>query len=386
MAKALPRSFPSSSSTFHTACLPAGALTCLLVLIQFAAAGDNVRLANYTIGQGTNFLAGGEQPSPLEPITLCAAEGCRDACPCGTAVGCGAAAGGCGCGAPIWYASAEAIFLRRDNDSRDQAVVLNGGSNQTLITTGQLNFDAEPGVRFRLGRALGEHTSVEGSYFGIYEWGHAATATGNNDLRLPGDIALATFDFLDADIMRVSYKSEIHSVETTLVHTFSRVDVLAGFRYFQLNDDFNVNSEDFVNGVSDYSIASRNSLYGGQLGLRLKHKGELISLRCTTKAGVYGVDAEQRSFLADFDNTFVLRDTHAAGGDVAFIGEVNLDAVLALTDCVRLIAGYNLMWLEGVALAPDQLDFTDTPTSGTALNHSGGVFFYGANVGLEAIW
>jgi hypothetical protein len=44
------------------------------------------------------------------------------------------------------------------------------------------------------------------------------------------------------------------------------------------------------------------------------------------------------------------------------------------------------MWIEGVATAPDQLDFTDTSTSGSHVVSNGGLFLHGANVGLEARW
>ena len=50
------------------------------------------------------------------------------------------------------------------------------------------------------------------------------------------------------------------------------------------------------------------------------------------------------------------------------------------------LRGYNVMWVEGVALAPNQLDFTDTPTSGTELRSTGGVFFHGANAGVVFQW
>ncbi len=52
--------------------------------------------------------------------------------------------------------------------------------------------------------------------------------------------------------------------------------------------------------------------------------------------------------------------------------------------CVR--AGYNIMWASGLALRTDQLDFTTTATSGTALNHNGSVFFQGVNAGFGCRW
>jgi len=65
---------------------------------------------------------------------------------------------------------------------------------------------------------------------------------------------------------------------------------------------------------------------------------------------------------------------------------VSCVTTIPLTKFWSLRAGYNLMWIENVALAPDQLDFTFTPTSGTMLNDNGGVFLHGANVGLQAAW
>jgi len=299
---------------------------------------------------------------------------------------CGSSIRKCCCCRPKWYGSAEALFLRRDNSNQAQAIVLNGATNETLISSGNLNFATEAGGRFTLGHSIGRCWAVEASYLGLQEWSDSITATGNNNLRIPGDIALATLDFLDADIMRVDYDSEIHSAEISAVRSLGRLDILAGFRYFQLDENFNINSEDFNNGTSDYSIAVRNSLFGGQLGARLESSGDVAYLRCTTKAGVYGVDSDQRTHLADFDNSFVFRDSSTSGNDVAFIGEVNLEAIVPLTSHCRLRAGYNVMWVEGISLAMDQLDFTDTPTSGTALDQSGGAFFYGANVGFEATW
>jgi hypothetical protein len=45
------------------------------------------------------------------------------------------------------------------------------------------------------------------------------------------------------------------------------------------------------------------------------------------------------------------------------------------------------MWIEGLALAPDQLDFNFAAADGGAqLNAGGGLLLHGANVGVEARW
>jgi hypothetical protein len=48
--------------------------------------------------------------------------------------------------------------------------------------------------------------------------------------------------------------------------------------------------------------------------------------------------------------------------------------------------GYNLIWLSGVALAPNQFDFGAETTSGSDLHGGAGLFLHGASLGLEARW
>ena len=107
----------------------------------------------------------------------------------------------------------------------------------------------------------------------------------------------------------------------------------------------------------------------------------------TGKAGIFGNDAQQTQSVTDFPN-FPLRPTvSSSGGGVAFVGEINLSALYRLTDVWNLRAGYNAMWIEGLALAPDQLDFNFAASpSGNQLHNGGGMFLHGVNVGLEARW
>jgi hypothetical protein len=70
------------------------------------------------------------------------------------------------------------------------------------------------------------------------------------------------------------------------------------------------------------------------------------------------------------------------------IADMNLSAIYRFNETWGLRAGYNLFWLTGVALAPDQWDFSarQTAAAGTGLNNTGSLFLGGANLGLEARW
>jgi hypothetical protein len=60
--------------------------------------------------------------------------------------------------------------------------------------------------------------------------------------------------------------------------------------------------------------------------------------------------------------------------------------IYRLTDVWGIRAGYNVVWIDGLALAPNQFAFNNVDGTGSALASSGGIFLNGANLGLEARW
>jgi hypothetical protein len=267
---------------------------------------------------------------------------------------------------------------------------------RVVLTADDLDFDVSGGVRAVVGIPLNECKAVEFSYFGLFDSEASAVVSGDNSLAIPGRLGLASNDFFGADIMHVDYESQIHSAEFNCVECcwcvndccgYRSLEWLAGFRYLRLNEDFDLTSTDFDEGTSVYDINTNNNLYGAQLGLRLKRQRGCLGWELVGKAGIYGNDASQRQFVTDFPPPFLLRDPRGdSETQVAFVGELGLSLTYQLNDRWTLRGGYNVMWLEGVALAPDQLDFSFRADSGTDLNSDGGFFLHGANVGLEACW
>jgi hypothetical protein len=68
------------------------------------------------------------------------------------------------------------------------------------------------------------------------------------------------------------------------------------------------------------------------------------------------------------------------------LGELGVVFTRPLNDNWSLRLGYNVLGLGGVALAPDQLDFTDTFVSGTDLHANGWIFAHGGLIGLQRTW
>jgi hypothetical protein len=286
-----------------------------------------------------------------------------------------------------WYLQADAFILDRNNGSRNRALVLADNTGDTVLTTHDLDFDFQAGPRILIGRRTDIDQAWELSYFGSQSWSGSATATDANNLDIPGPLVAIANDFDNADRMRLTYDSELHNAEFNLVSDRVGWSLLAGFRYLNLDERFNINSLDSDGDVSDYTTRTSNNLFGGQLGARIQRRtSDRMSWEFVSKAGIFGNDAIQHLLLQDNDNTFEILHTTARRATVSFIGDVNLSGVYALNDVWSLRGGYYVMYAAGLALAPDQLDFSNDLTTGTRINTHGDLLLHGTNFGLEAHW
>lgn len=320
----------------------------------------------------------------------CTSQECSNSCGC-----CDIAASAPSSG---WYFQAEALFLHRDNQLRNRPVVVTSDTGNTVLSTGDLNGDWGVGQRYLLGRQLDACSAVEASYFGIIDWNTGnRLASQTNNLGIPPDLNVPGTDYANADTMRIRSSSRLNNVEFNYVRTVSGspwhgTSILAGFRYVNFNNSFNIASDDGDDILSHYNIKAKNNLYGAQIGLRTVRTYSRWGWDVTGKAGLFGNDAKQRQFIEDQPGGLIRPlpgDGSSVGSrhdSVAFVGDINTSLVLRLTDTWSLRGGYNVMWIEGLALAGDQLDFSFTSASGTRQSNSGGVFLHGASVGLQARW
>jgi hypothetical protein len=289
-----------------------------------------------------------------------------------------------------WYIDVDAIFLTRTNNLGATPLVLlnNNAATQTnvLLSTNDLDFNFQVGPRILVGYEIDPEQAVEASYFGIYNWKATASVTGNNDLNLPGDLGLdLALDFFDADEANITYKSIIHNAELNYVRTWGDISGLVGFRYFHLGDKLDIQFTDAQNGSSTYDVNVTNNLFGGQIGARLAHACSAWSYDLTGKAGVYGNVINMTQNVSDF-NAAPVRNTSTNSGQVAFIGDIALNAYYQFSQNWYLRGGYQVYWVEGLALGPSQLDFTNSGTSGTTVSKTDSLFMHGANAGLMARW
>ncbi len=301
-----------------------------------------------------------------------------------------------------WWVQADVLVWDRIGYGCDRvlAVDLDSGvpGEDTVLSAGDLGFSMEPGYRLLFGyrpnpcRTKGCCYSWEFSYFGVNGWTGSGVAAGDQNLAIPGILGFATNNFLFADEIRAVYRSRLHNLEANCIKSCcsdcrTQLDFLLGFRFIALNEDFSLIGTDLLEGTSSYDVSTNNYLYGLQMGGRMTQWMGPWAVRVTGKAGLMLNDAGQRQTVTDFPDDFVVRQVpRVSGNSAAMLGEIELTLMRRITNVWSIRGGYSVLGLGGLALAPDQLDFTLTPTSGTGLATNGFALFHGAHVGLEAVW
>ena len=305
---------------------------------------------------------------------------------------------------PLWttYALTDALFWGRDNQSVNRPLVTTVGDNATLISAGEPQFAVAPGVRAFYGRRNPDECGWEIGYFGIY----GATATSSVTsfdpfLQMPEPIGTDLTS--NGERATVKYNTVINSAEANAFLTrqewrdhsqsWLTVDWLAGFRYVGVEDAASINMDscraddpELRTNVA-YSVRTRNNMFGGQVGVRPRWTWERWAIEGWAKAGLLGNYQEQiQDPLVDYTGFQQRPGLSATGTETAFIGDINLSVIYRLTDVWGIRAGYNTVWINGLALAPNQFSFANTDVAGTALASSGGIFLSGANLGIEARW
>lgn len=283
----------------------------------------------------------------------------------------------CCCG-PTWTVTADAIFMHR---SRPDSLVL---MQDLFNATRNLNADA-----FDFGFASGwdvavqratSHGSLEARFFSINGWDSATTAIAG-----PPSIVLINnalpFTTPGVTSINAGYGSKLASAELNLRRSLAdRVSLLAGFRYLELDEHFHADLNDAALLPTTWDTQTRNRLYGGQLGVdtTLICRGRL-TVDSLAKFGLFYNAGGQQSVYDSGGAAVMATDTRDRA---AFLGELAFTANYCLSDRLTLRAGYDLLWLETVALATDQVPATNFATA-SGINADGGAFYHGAFAGLE---
>jgi hypothetical protein len=232
----------------------------------------------------------------------------------------------------------------------------------------------EGGPRVSLTRHGCHGYDLEFVYFGIDGWSSSRDVP-HNENRYAIRSRTATY-LTSQGPFHVDYATRLYNSELNLSwNPVCNVKMLAGFRWDELVegiDGFNVSSMN--NGM----LRTTNDLFGFQVGTDITFwQSCRFGINGILKAGIYGNSATS-AYMESGTRTILYR---VEATDVAFVGEAGLQAYYQITRNWTARLGYQMLWLEGVATAPDQVAGFDTdhPTIIT----DGVAWYHGFNVGLE---
>ncbi len=285
---------------------------------------------------------------------------------------------------PRWSARVGAIFLQRSQPD-STPFIINGNTGAQLINPSGFNFPFTAGVDAGLIR-YGESADFDFRYFGANQSSASQGPINSGpgaQLAIPGAGVPAT----NPSTLTGFAVSSLNSVEANLRRNVSQNwTVLAGFRYVSFRDAMSANVFDPIShGTSVIGLGTTNNLFGVQIGASaILWTRNRFRLESAFKTGIYANGTDNSFSIATTPGTsFIDRGQH---DHTACVTDLNFVGVYQITDRWAARAGYQLLWLSGVATAADQLHNINFTTATFTMNTSHTVFYEGAMVSLERTW
>jgi hypothetical protein len=319
-----------------------------------------------------------------------------------------------------------------------------GGTLTEVVNTRS----ATPGISGAWGMAIGHYFArdtnnndhfLEFSFWGLNNWtddaavyGHRVTESDNGGTTTTGGSlysqyvnavnGLSLAGFNAADTYTVYYSSATNNFELNgRISPRGRPDrevflpngqvrrecqpgaymsYLYGLRFFQLDETFRFHSESSIQTsqdgtgtlltsneyTGDYDVVTHNNLLGLQAGAELTFRECRWAWGFRAKAGPYVNFADQESDIHadEVGGGDYLRRVADSRHGAAFIGEAGVEASYKFRPTLVGRVSYDAMWVSGVAIAPEQLQFAVEPSN--RINTNGLAFFQGLTLGLEWQW
>lgn len=226
----------------------------------------------------------------------------------------------------------------------------------------------------------------------------------SNILVDPGGVDLQTY-FNNADSNYLVRTNEFHNIEANLLRNGGNYttrfggagtfELLAGFRWFQFNENFRYGAYTAAGDPEwvEYELNVQNTLLGFQLGGRSDLcLTDRLSLGLGTKLGVFNNYISHYQCVCDSNGVMGYRtasgvddyDYNNTKNDLSLLGELDLGFNYRLSCNVRLTTGYRLIGISGIALAPDQIPFDyNLDDEINSINSNGDLILGGGYAGLE---
>jgi len=286
-----------------------------------------------------------------------------------------------------FYGQADVLWLARVHNV-ERPLVLQAPTDAAVLSAQDASLTGryDLGALFTVGFQLDKVAATEFTFFGFQDWSSSATVIDpGNNLHLAGTLSPFTNDFAGADQATITYSSRVYNAEANYKQTIEGLTLLTGFRWFNISEQFNLNSHNALFGeASDYRVRAKNNLYGWQWGAGYNCQVSRLNLGILGKIGVFANVASNNALLRDFGNTQVDRDYRATTTQVSVLGEIQANATYWITDWAAIRVGYRLIGVNNLALGPSQLDLTGPAVGRPPFIYAHDyLILHGANAGIE---
>jgi hypothetical protein len=284
---------------------------------------------------------------------------------------------------------ADALYLHRSGIHNREIVLRCNCSNPRFLNTRNVvdKMGFEPGFRVGAGIHPNSGSSLDGNYLYMRQWSARKRRTGN--LTYPFESRFFAPGFTNAERVVAKYKSQFWSAEgnywghvTPRYSDYYAFAWILGVRHASLKEEFFLNFYKGLN-VGNYNTRTKNWLIGPQVGFAFDWTP--TELWMWTLSGKFAPMADrirQKVFLSDQGGALVLRDSHRKKWNLAFLADVALSLAFRIGSHVNIHGGYQLIYLTGVALAPEQLSYSTNLRRGRRIHDGGNALMQGAFLGI----
>jgi hypothetical protein len=337
----------------------------------------------------------------------------------------------------FWYAEGDYLLVNKSWDRKGLLFGFEGGQQTGGISTapgtqfGSVGFGpvfsfnpllidgSKPGAdgmaRVTLGRFLfrdanNRDHSAQFTYYGGGQWKQNSSieASTNNGIVVNDFIDRVNPSFDGAQSMGFGYDTGFDSVETNYsvksrlgrdqmqlrpdgswvraANSSNTYGYLVGLRYVNLTELLTINAErnpDITTSEGgDYFVETDNDLFGGQLGFSIAHETARWSLGLNVKGGSFWNRMDLNSEFTAGPTTNVSRgETRSTEDNLSFVGEAQFLGKWHLRPNMSLRAGFEVLFVDSLALAPHQVNFI--PGGYTPIADDGDIVCLGSSVGIE---
>ena len=304
-----------------------------------------------------------------------------------------------------WYGSVDTVGLTMDRGTNVELARF-GPTGTSALSTNDMNTEYDAGGRFTVGRTIGGCWQAEISYLGNFAWDDTrtvATSAGNLSSIFSGFPSTADATLDNNTLAHAAMSSRMATGEVNLrtwvemPSSALDLQVLVGARYFNAGDRIQYLTSGNRTLATDVAsnnanVSTGNDLYGLQIGTSAKYLAHrLIYVDFDGKVALCQNFASQDTSFTQYDGTGALTSafaTSASAHRTSLLGDLLLTVNMQFRPNLTLRAGYQAIFVNGLALGPQNLpnNYLMLSNGIGQLHDNGNAVYHGPVLGLVGTW